>query len=62
VMHMHMNQLLLLLGIKKVDIITRSASARTNGADLMDIDGRSRLARGRTRWRQATPYSLNIVV
>jgi hypothetical protein len=39
-----------------------AAIAGTNGADLMDIDGRSRLTRGKIRWRQTTPYNLNIVV
>jgi hypothetical protein len=39
-----------------------AAIVGTNGVDLMDIDGRSRLTRGKTRWRQATPYNLNIVV
>jgi hypothetical protein len=34
----------------------------TDGADLIGIDGRSRFAEGRTRWRQPTPYRLNIVV
>jgi hypothetical protein len=40
----------------------RRRGAQMDGADLMDIDGWSRLARGRTRWRQTTPYNLNIVV
>jgi hypothetical protein len=34
--------------------------ATTDDADLIGIDGRSRFAEGRTRWRQPTPYSLTI--
>jgi hypothetical protein len=30
----------------------------TDGADLIGIDGRSRFAEGRTRWRQATLTAL----
>jgi hypothetical protein len=32
--------------------------ATTDGADLIGIDGWSRFAKGRTRWRQATLIAL----